>query len=208
MNIVWIDLETGGTDKEIHQITQIAAVATGGPPHFEGNAWPFERKIKLVEGHYTEEALKVQNYSPEVWERDAMDLIPALNEFIQWVKPYCHQRISKRTGRPYDVAHMAGYNISFDGDFLRASCDRNKLWMPLTNWTGGQFDVLHAVKWHLMKQKVYPETFTLEAMCETFGIKLDAHDAMNDVLATVELARKVVGHGVLKASKERYEVAH
>lgn len=191
-HIVWIDLETGGIDEKVHQITQIAAVATTGPPAFEANAWPFERKITLVPGHFTEEALHLQGYDAEVWEREAMPIAQALEELNQWLDPYCHTRISKKSGRPYQVAHMAGHNIEFDGRFLRAACDRNKIWLRLTNWTGGQFDTLPLAKWWFMKNGQYPETYTLERLCEVFNIALDAHNAMNDVTATVELARRLI----------------
>ena len=33
-----------------------------------------------------------------------------------------------------------------------------------------------------------PESFTLESMCELWDIQFEAHDAMNDARATLELA--------------------
>lgn len=190
MNMIWLDLETGGTDEKIHQITQVAAIATEGPPSFE-ELDSFERKVALVDGHWIKEALDIQGYTPERW-KDAVPVVDALQALNLWADPYCHERISKRNGRPYQVAHMGGYNIEFDGRFLRAACDRNKIWLRLTNWTGGQFDVLHAVKWWFMKKDQWLETFTLEYVCEVLGIALDAHDAKNDVAATIEIARRVM----------------
>lgn len=190
MLIVWVDLETGGTDETMHQITQIAAVATEGPPDFKEVDW-FERKIRLVSGRYSKEALELQNYDSEAWEREAIPTFDALEQFIEWIGPFRHDRTSKRTGRAYKVAHMGGFNAGFDGDFLRAACERADLWMPLTNWTGGIIDLLPVAKWWFGMQGQWLETFTLEYLCEVLGIPLKAHDALDDVRATVELARRM-----------------
>ena len=88
---------------------------------------------------------------------------------------------------------MGGHNVEFDGRFIRATAKRLAMWMPLTNWTGGQFDTLHMAKWWFLLRGVYPEVFTLESLCDHFRIPLETHDAKNDVLATVMLARRLCG---------------
>ena len=190
--IIWIDLETGGVDETVHQITQIGAIATAGPPEFKELS-VFERKVELSDGHWTKEALDVQAYDMKTWGEEAIPITTAIRDLIEWVGPFTHSRVSKRTGRPYRVAHMGGHNVEFDGRFLRATSGRLKTWLPLTNWTGGQFDTLTAAKWWFMMKGEFPETFKLEALCEMFGIKLKAHDALADVEATVKLARIFAG---------------
>ena len=187
-HIIWIDLETGGLDHKVHQITQIAAVATCGLPELKEVA-SFEVKIELYPEMFSDEALEVQNYSDEAWAFQAVSARAALSELVKWLTPFTHQRKSKRTGAAYSAAHMAGYNVAFDGAFLRASIDRLDTWLPLTNWTGGVFDVLQYAKWWYFKSCLpEPESFTLESMCELWDIQFEAHDAMNDVRATLELA--------------------
>ncbi len=190
ISIVWVDLETGGTDEHAHQITQIAAVATGPAPEFDEVDW-FEQKVILTEGRWTQEALDKQAYSPEAWAEEAIPIARAMTDFDEWLRGFTHQRRSKRTDRLYDVCHMGGHNVEFDGRFLRATAKRLALWLPLTNWTGGQLDTLHMAKWWFLLRHEYPETFTLEALCEYFRIPINAHDAEDDVLATIQLARKL-----------------
>ena len=189
--IVFVDLETGGTDENIHQITQIAAVATRPFPDLEIIA-QFECKVELVEGHYEQEALDVQNYDETVWFTDAVPAKKAISWLSEFCREYTHSRISGRTGKPYRVAHLAGYNVGFDSDFLRATAERLRMWVPLTNWTGGYFDVLHLAKWALaLGGEMVTQSLKLADVCALFEIELEAHDAMNDVRATVELCKRL-----------------
>ena len=191
-HIIWIDLETGGLDHKVHQITQIAAVATCGLPELKEVA-SFEVKIELYPEMFSDVALEVQNYSDVAWAFQAVSARAALSELVKWLTPFTHQRKSKRTGAAYSAAHIAGYNVAFDGDFLRSSAERYNVWLPLTNWTGGVFDVLQYVKWWYFDAcKPEPDSFKLADVCALWGIHFDAHDAMNDVRATLELATRLL----------------
>ena len=191
-HIVWIDLETGGLDPAKHQITQIAAIATCGLPELEEVA-NFEAKIELYPEMFSDEALEVQNYSDEAWAFQAISIKAALLALGAGLTPFTHQRKSKRTGAAYNAAHMAGYNVAFDGEFLRSAADRSDVWLPLTNWTGGVFDVLQYAKWWYFEHcKPEPDSFKLEDLCAVWGITFEAHDAMNDVRATLELATRML----------------
>jgi DNA polymerase III alpha subunit (gram-positive type) len=195
--IVWFDLETGGTNPRQHQITQIAAVATIGnlfEPY--GDEPTFERKIELVDGHYTEEALTLQGYDEELWATEAMPIHHALQQWVAWLAPFCHEAKSKRTGNPYQVAHCGGYNLKFDVEFCDETCHRQGggargFWLPISKWRGGYIDVLDLVLWGNAMQGWDLEDFKLETVCKRFGVPIQAHDALGDAKATVQLARAV-----------------
>jgi DNA polymerase III epsilon subunit-like protein len=192
--IVWVDLETGGVDENEHQITQFAAVATGGPPLFKEPEQDseFERKVALVSGKWTDEALKLQAYDPVVWKAEGKTVVEVLDDFDLWIKKHCHEAVSGRTGNRYQVAHMAGHNAGFDGRFLRAAAERNDRWIRLTNWTGGIYDTLQLAKWYFLGRDEQPENLRLETLCKFFGISMEAHDALEDVRATIKIARRMI----------------
>lgn len=201
MRIIWVDLETGGVNSAEHQITQMAAIATGGPPLFkEVEEGTFERKASLVAGKWTREALEIQAFDPEVWKEEAVPMVQVLDDFDDWVGQFCHEAISKRTGKPYRVAHMAGHNVAFDGRFLRAAAERNDRWIRLTNWTGGMYDTLHLAKWYFLlyenKESIPiepPADLKLGTLCEFFKIQVEtSHDALEDVRATIKIAREMI----------------
>ena len=187
--IVWIDLETGGTDPAIHQITQIAAIVTTGGPELEEIGEPFERKICLIPGHFTQEALKVQGFSKKVWDAESCPIEVALNQLVDYVRPHAHTCVNAK-GKKYKAAYVGGYNVSFDVDFLRAASGRNKVWLPLMTWTGGYFDVLQLLRWHTIGAAEEPSRFQLRSACDWLGLPpFSAHDAAEDIRNTVKLAR-------------------
>lgn len=192
--VVWIDLETGGTDCVAHGITQIAAIATKGvPPNDDLCGEPFERKVQLRDGMWTQEALDTQGYTEERWA-DAIPIGQALHQLAFWCKAFTHVRESKRTGKPYRVANMAGHNVEFDGDFIRAECDRLNLWMPLTNWTGGRLDTLQLAKWFSFYSGIPTDSYKLEDLCAQYKLpEFESHDALGDIMATWRLAQAILG---------------
>lgn len=200
-HIVWIDCETGGRDPDAHQITQIAAVVTDEKLKLVSG--PFERKIRLYDGAWEQEALDVQGYDSAVWAKEAVEAHDALSALIEYVKPFTHLKIG-RSNKRYSAAHVGGHNVGFDRDFLRASAKRLRLWLPLTLWSGGMFDTMELAKWHAFLRGVEHPRYRLEELCEEAGIPMPgrAHDAMTDIMASVLLAR----HYVTEITEMRFHV--
>lgn len=196
MRIVWVDLETGGTDETVHQITQVAAVATTGLDEGLEELDSFEAKVTLSPGHYTDEALQVQGYTAERWA-GAKPVPQVLRDFDLWLSPHGTQRRSKKGGL-YVAAVMGAYNASFDATFLRASADRAGVWLHLATWTGGYLDVLQwAMVRDLQAGRAGGElSYKLANVCERFGAPFnadDAHDALVDTRGLINLARALNG---------------
>lgn len=191
--LIWLDLETGGVDPVCHQITQVGAMATLGLDFdtVSGDE-RYEQKMQLVEGRYTEEALKVQGHTEERWA-EAIQTPAMLDEFGRWCSLHTHQTISKK-GSKYQVAHLAGFNLRFDCDFLNATCKRNGsgergYWLPISKWRGGWIDVLDLALWVRAMHGHNYDDMKLETICKYYGIPIEAHDALGDVKATIELAK-------------------
>ena len=192
--VVWLDLETGGTDPQRHQITQVAAIATMRGS-MEERGEPFERKVVLVDGKYTDKALEVQGYTPERWA-DAIPMFEVLEEFGAWLRNnnHTHSATSKK-GNTYEVAHLGGHNLGFDVDFLNATCKRmtggeRGYWLPVTKWAGGWLDTLHMAKWVGALYGHKHTSLQLGDLCDYYELPHpEDHDALGDVRATILLAR-------------------
>jgi DNA polymerase III epsilon subunit-like protein len=182
MTVVYFDLETGGLDMG-HPIIQAAAVAVDGQGRELGS---LNLRLKFDEAAANPEALALNHYKRELWE-EAIAPTHAVAAFASFLNEYkCVENISKRTGRPYRVARLGGYNAStfdyprlkrlFDGAFLPAD-PRVLDVMQLAFWY---------FQWH---PKSRPSNLRLATVCEHFGIPLEgAHDALEDVRATAKLA--------------------
>lgn len=102
-----------------------------------------------------------------------------------------------------DGTIVVGYNsIQFDDEITRATLYRN-LMDPHTGWAKNRWDILKLVRATrdfkpetLVLEKTNSETgwtsFRLEDVAEQNGIEqIKAHDAINDVLATVGIAKQI-----------------
>ena len=110
------------------------------------------------------------------------------------------QFISKK-GKPYKVARLVGHNAaSFDGPRLMALFKSMDLFLP----ADPRFRcTCQRALWHFDESgQKHPENFKLETLCKHFGIQLTgAHDALEDVRATVALSRVLRSSGIPGGSK-------
>jgi DNA polymerase III epsilon subunit-like protein len=187
MRVVFFDLETGGTNPQQHPIIQIAAIAVDREFNELGS---FEAKIDFDIHLCDPEALTVNSYDAEVWEKESRPAPHVAQDFSRFLKQYADVRmVSQRIGREYFVAQLAGHNAaSFDGPFIQEFYRQCGLFLP-----GGYrvLDTLQRAMWHFHDHPEHsPRDFKLGTLCEHFGIQLDnAHDALADVRATVALCR-------------------
>jgi len=107
MNLLWIDIETGGLNPIIHSIVDICLVETNA----DGDeVWRYETKItpnpELV---ITNEAAIINGYDPKLWTDAASESQAAMSI---WNKIY------NKKLRP------AGWCVGFDVSFLKALLER------------------------------------------------------------------------------------
>jgi DNA polymerase III epsilon subunit-like protein len=203
MTGVFFDTETGGTDEDRHPIIQLAAIAVHIDTWQELAA--FERKIQFNEADCEPDALKVNQYDPEVWAREAVPGLQVAREFSRWLQPYREiWQVPKDPAKSrYRVARMIAHNAKFDIEFLRVFHRRFK-----DAGYGGTFlpadlrarCTMQRALWWADEHRIDPppENFQVEGLCKYFGIRVkegEAHDALNDVRLTIQIARKLVEYG-------------
>jgi len=190
--VVYFDLETGGVEPH-HPTIQLAAVAVDASG---AEVDTFETKIAFDETACDPEALRINHYERERWQ-GAPHPLAVSRKFATWLRPYSSVTlVSKRTGNPYSVARIAGYNaLTFDLPRLKALF-------------GGAFfpceylvrDVLQRALFYFDEhpERPKPENFKLGTVCTYFGLVVDgAHDALADARLSAALAR------VLSAQSEK-----
>lgn len=101
------------------------------------------------------------------------------------------------------VAQLVAHNAEFDGTFLREWFERLGLFLPASYRV---FCTLHRAMWlfHENRSLTQPSDFKLGTLCSYFGISLplqEAHDALADVRATVELYRRMTMLGTARVAQ-------
>lgn len=186
MTLVYFDLETGGLTPD-HPNIQLAAAAVNDSGVIVAE---FERKIQFDAGLADPEALKLNSFDAEVWARDGVPEGVAVNDFGAFLKRFAEvEMVSKRTGRPYNVARLAGYNAAtFDGPRLHAMFQRSGAFLPAHPQV---MCVLNLALWAFHGKTARPRSMKLGDVCSFFGVELDAHDALHDVKGTIALVNKL-----------------
>lgn len=192
--VVVFDLETGGIRVGV-PIIQIAAVVVDTSKGWEElGSW--ERKLQFKPEDCEPQALKVNRYTAKAWE-GAVPLDQGLREFGRFLEKYRSiEVVSPRTGKPYQVTRVCGYNVRFDLDHIGAAFRAAGLFFP------GQFntalDVMQGVVWGQERGEIPATTnMKLTTVAEALGVQVpgDAHDALVDVRLTVGVARILLGGG-------------
>jgi DNA polymerase III alpha subunit (gram-positive type) len=172
--IAWVDLETSGFCPKVHEIIEIAVIRTEFAPglpevaRYEGKCWPIHPETA------DPKAFEVNGYTREKWEAaGARDL----RDTLQGAAPLLEDCV------------IGGHNAPFDKPFLEAAwagfrwecpwdyhlMDTASMAMPL--WIAG---IIRGV--------------SLAKLCAHFGVtNARPHEAMSDIEATVEIARRMMG---------------
>ena len=184
--VLWVDLETTGTNTIRHAIIQLAALAEiDGVIDAEINL----QMAPLTKHEIDPEALAINEIS-EKEIRGYPHQSVQYETFVAFVSRYIN-RYEK-----LDKFVLAGYNISsFDEPFLRelflsnAATKRDRKY-------GGYFgswffwpkrDVQTYLAEHISEHGLRLPDFKLGTVCAHFGIEINAHDALSDIQATRQL---------------------
>ena len=189
MAIVFFDLETGGLSGKEHPIIQIGAVVVDRDLN---EIESYERKVKFLEENCDPVALQKNHYDRKRWDDEAVSPKIVVGEFSELLRRHSDLDNISAKGRPYRSCQTAGHNAAvFDRQFLGDWYRRLGVYCP-ADWR--VLDTLQLAQWwYFTTGKKRPANFRLETLCAEFGIDLEgeAHDALVDVRATLELAREL-----------------
>ena len=188
--IIFLDLETAGLELT-RPIIQIAAIAVDENLN---EIETFEAKIRFDKREADPRSLNKKNYSEKLWQAEAQSSRRVAQSFSRFLRKHATVDCLSSHGTHYQLAQLAAHNGErFDGPFLHAWFKRLGIFCP------ARYMVLctkQRLLWLFEEDKTLtpPADFKLGTLCQYFGVRLladEAHDALNDVRATVSLYRAI-----------------
>nr|DAS60494.1 MAG TPA: DNA polymerase III subunit alpha [Caudoviricetes sp.] len=183
--IIFIDTETGGVNPEKAALIQLSGIIRIDKKDVE----KFNFYIKPFENsEVTEKALEVQGRTLEELKTDKyVEEKEVYKQFINLLDKYIDKY--DRT----DKFIVAGYNVRFDVDILKAFFQRHGNNFLFSYLDSSMLDPLYSIRL-LQIAEVLPvlENNKLETWCKHFGIELKAHDSLEDIEATKKLIGKLI----------------
>ena len=163
--IIFIDTETGGVNAEKSALIQLSGII-----------------------EVNEKALEVQGRTlEELGTEKYIDESIIYKKFLEILDKYI-DKYDKN-----DKFIVAGYNVKFDIDILKALFERNNNKFLFSYFNSSMLDPLYSVRL-LQVAGMLPvlENNKLETWCKYFNIELKAHDSLQDITATKKLIEKLV----------------
>lgn len=183
--IIFIDTETGGVNPEKAALIQLSGIIRIDKKDVE----KFNFYIKPFENsEVTEKALEVQGRTLKELKTDKyVEEKEVYKQFINLLDKYIDKY--DRT----DKFIVAGYNVRFDVDILKAFFQRHGNNFLFSYLDSSMLDPLYSIRL-LQIAEVLPvlENNKLETWCKHFGIEFVAHDSLEDIEATKKLIGKLI----------------
>ena len=183
--IIFIDTETGGVNPEKAALIQLSGIIRIDKKDVE----KFNFYIKPFENsEVNEKALEVQGRTlDELKTEKYIEEKEVYKQFINLLDKYIDK---------YDKTDkfiVAGYNVRFDVDILKALFQRHGNNFLFSYLDSSMLDPLYSIRL-LQIAEVLPvlENNKLETWCKHFGIELKAHDSLEDIEATKKLIGKLI----------------
>ena len=183
--IIFIDTETGGVNPEKSALIQLSGIIRIDKKDVE----KFNFYIKPFENsEVNEKALEVQGRTlDELKAEKYIEEKEVYKQFINLLDKYIDK---------YDKTDkfiVAGYNVRFDVDILKALFQRHGNNFLFSYLDSSMLDPLYSIRL-LQIAGILPvlENNKLETWCKHFGIELKAHDSLEDIEATKKLIGKLI----------------
>lgn len=183
--IIFIDTETGGVNPEksaLIQLSGIIRIDKKDVGKFNFYIKPFENS------EVNEKALEVQGRTlDELKTEKYIEEKEVYKQFINLLDKYIDK---------YDKTDkfiVAGYNVRFDVDILKALFQRHGNNFLFSYLDSSMLDPLYSIRL-LQIAGILPvlENNKLETWCKHFGIELKTHDSLEDIVATKKLIGKLI----------------
>ena len=194
--MIILDIEASGTEYHKHSIVSIGAL------DFENPTNRFYKECRIWEGaHIMDGSLEYIGYTEaQITDPNKETDGEVVRAFLEW-----SQHMSDRT--------LAGQNVSFDRDFLRAAAQREGLAWDLAYRT---LDT-HTMCWmHMIKRGLTPpidldhrrSALNLDGILQYCGIPEEPkpHNAMTGALSHAEVTSRLLHDKKLLPEFEQYEI--
>ncbi len=187
MKTFWADTETTGLSSTRNEIWQLAFIIE------------IDGKV-VVEKNFKMRPLHPENAHPKALEVGKVTL-ETLAKFPHPTEVYKEMVaiLDKHVDRfnPADKFFIAGQNVQFDVGFLRAFFKQNGNTFFGSYFESAPIDLMTASAMAVRAGIIRVPNFKLGTICAALGIKLEAHDALEDIKATRhafdELTKRLVG---------------
>ncbi len=194
--MILVDIEASGTNYQKHSIVSIGAVDFDNPEN------RFYQECKIWEGaHVMDGALEINGFTQaEITDESKQTEADIVKKFIDWSESF-----ADRT--------LAGQNISFDRDFMRAAAQRAGL-----NWNFAYRTIdTHSLCWmHIVKKGNKPpvdvehkrSNLDLNAVLRYCGVPSEPnpHNALTGALCHAEVTSRLLYDKKLLPEFEEFEI--
>ena len=178
MRILWMDTETGGLEAGYHEMLTIAGIVEIDKEIV--NEFHFKIKPKYPD-RLEPAALEYNNLT----EAQVVAFEDPFNVF------YKLKKIFVKYGLRYDKLICAGHNVGFDRRFLNAFFEEQGYKQLHYYLDYHSLDTMSVAAWLRYVGKLDIKNLKLSSLCQHFGIDFEAHDALEDIRATRELAHRL-----------------
>ena len=181
---LWIDTETTGLIPGKHAIIQIGAFIT---EEFLGDPVDTFNSVGSAKGFkISKKALEVNGITKKELKRrqSPYDLF---TEFLEWMGKYVDRYNRK------DKLIPVGYNVKFDIDMLFGMALKLRYPYLGAYISGSAIDILSVVRFQDALGNIPPmRSHKLGDVCAALEIDPPGHDAMDDIIATYEIVKRIV----------------
>ena len=195
--MIVVDVEASGTEHWKHSMVSLGALDLLNPTN------RFYGECRILNGaHIMDEALKVCGFSREqITDSKKQSEADLVHAFLDWSKD-----LPERT--------LAGQNVSFDRDFLKAASER----AGHTDWTFAYRTIdTHTLCWmHMIERGIQPpihatkrhSALNLDAVMNYCGIpdEPDPHNALTGALSHAEVISRLLYGKKLLPEFEQFEI--
>ncbi len=194
--MIVIDIEASGLDYKKDSIVSLGALDFDNPDH------RFYKECRIWEGGgYNLESLAVCGFAvDEITDPDKMPEGEMIRHFLEW-----SQHMGDRT--------LAGQNVSFDRDYLKAACEREGLAWDLAHRT---IDTHTLCYMHMVKRGLTPpvdpehrrSALNLGVILNYCGIPEEPkpHNALTGALCHAEVISRLLNDKKLLPEFDQYDI--
>ena len=194
--MIVIDIEASGTNYSKHSIVSLGAL------DFDNPSYRFYMECRIWDGaHVNEESLAVNDMTEEsIRDPQKVSEGELVRQFLEW-----SQQLGDRT--------LAGQNVSFDRDFVKAACEREGLPWDLAHRT---IDTHTLCYMHMVKRGL---TVPIDAQHRRSALNMDAvlnycgipsepepHNALTGALCHAEIISRLLHDKKLLPEFEQYAI--